>query len=225
MDCPNEADVRASASTFSGSVNDYYPNGIIHSSYNDMYDKTKFSWNNAAQYLSSLTTSATGSYYKTNIPNDTDTAAQLETKYNNISNGIKAEYCWYMTRYRNALNLLIGTLTTPNTKQGDLLVYVKEVNARLNAMTELVSVIAEQAAARTNQYNSQINSLNNQLAQSRTLQDQTQFLQNSDSLLTTRKEMIRYTAEKNNHITNQISLWAALNILAIGTIFAIYRSM
>jgi hypothetical protein len=54
---------------------------------------------------------------------------------------------------------------------------------------------------------------------------QKEFITNKDSLLTTRKEMLRYTAEKNNHITNQISMWAALNVLAIGTIFAIYRSM
>ena len=178
-------------------------------------------WGNPTAYLSGIT----GSYYNENKPLDTDTADQLRGKYDKIATGLNGEYCFYMNYYKNALSLYLGT-TANAAQKNHLLTHLIEMNARLNALTILVSVMAQQQAATANIYNGSINALNDQIRGNTAGQRLTQEdITNKDSLLTTRKEMIRYTAEKNNHITNQISLWAALNVLAIGTIFAIYRNM
>ena len=50
------------------------------------------------------------------------------------------------------------------------------------------------------------------------------MLNSDDAIVTTQKEAIRYTTEKNNYTSNQIAVWAALNIVALGTIFYVYRS-
>ncbi len=205
-----------------------YSNGIIQTNYGDKYDKTTFKWNDLPGYLSAL---PAASYYKTGYPDSNATGTTLSTYYTKLATQLQAEYNFYFGYYKSALGLLVGSLATPANpvatadQQRNLLQHVIEMNARLNALIELVSYLANQETARTQTLSGQINNLNNSISQNQSLRVSTQFLQNSDSLLTTRKEMIRYTSEKNNHITNQISLWAALNVLAIGTIFAIYRSM
>jgi hypothetical protein len=35
---------------------------------------------------------------------------------------------------------------------------------------------------------------------------------------------VRYTQEKNNYTSNQIALWGALNVVALGVIFYVYRN-
>ena len=49
-------------------------------------------------------------------------------------------------------------------------------------------------------------------------------LNNNDALLETQKEMVRYTEEKNHYTHNRMIVWTALNILALGAIFYVYRS-
>jgi phosphate uptake regulator len=49
------------------------------------------------------------------------------------------------------------------------------------------------------------------------------LLNKDDALLTTQKEMVRYTEEKNNFTNNRIAVWTALNVLALGAIFYVYQ--
>jgi ABC-type transport system involved in Fe-S cluster assembly fused permease/ATPase subunit len=51
-----------------------------------------------------------------------------------------------------------------------------------------------------------------------------EMLNSTDAVVTTQREMVRYTEEKNNYTTNQITVWTALNVLALGTIFYVYRN-
>jgi hypothetical protein len=236
MSCTYEATwTNLSSFTSDQQVSSYAPGGIITSTYANTtsgYDTTAFRWRNAQTYLNSVASGTSSSYYKTHKPSETDSPDQLRTKFDAIATGLNTEYCWYMNRYRSALQLLLDSMasTTTNTEitaqRENLLRHTIEMNARLNALTDLVNILATQEAAKMNTYNTQINALNTAIAdKSQTLVASAEFIKNNDSLLTTRKEMLRYTAEKNNHITNQISLWAALNVLAIGTIFTIYRNM
>jgi hypothetical protein len=49
------------------------------------------------------------------------------------------------------------------------------------------------------------------------------LLNTNDAILTTQREMVRYTEEKNNYTNNRIVVWTALNILALGAIFYVYQ--
>lgn len=229
MSCTYNPTWTNASSFVSSSQNDgqYFPNGIISSAYTNTttgFNTSTLTWRNAKIYLESLTSG----YYGSNKPMDTDTPEQLKTKYSAIAQGLNAEYCHYMNRYKSVLALLLNSLTgsLDATTQRNMLQHTIEMNMRLNALTSLIQAIANQETAKMQGYSVEINELDKAIgSKTSDLAATNEFIQNSDSLLTTRKEMIRYTAEKNNHITNQISMWAALNVLAIGTIFAIYRNM
>jgi hypothetical protein len=50
------------------------------------------------------------------------------------------------------------------------------------------------------------------------------MLQKENAIITTQREMVRFTEEKNNYTANQIAAWAAANVVAIGVIFYVYRN-
>ena len=63
--------------------------------------------------------------------------------------------------------------------------------------------------------------INNKLEQ---LNKAYKMLTKDNVIVTTQKASVDYTEEKNNYTTNQISVWAALNVIALATIFYVYRS-
>ena len=109
-------------------------------------------------------------------------------------------------------------------------VYLKiliELNKKINAFVSLMDHIANERAgiidARTHTFN-EFNAKLQEFNLSPSVVDN-KALDAKKSILNTRKEMIRYTKEKNNSISNNISLWAALNVVAIAMIFTLYRKM
>jgi len=62
--------------------------------------------------------------------------------------------------------------------------------------------------------NKKLTNLNNQYA----------YLNKENVIVNTQKASVSYAAEKNTYTTNQISIWAALNVVALATIFYVYRS-
>jgi hypothetical protein len=50
------------------------------------------------------------------------------------------------------------------------------------------------------------------------------ILNRDNAAILAQKEMVRYTEEKNAYNTNQIAVWAAANVVALGVIFYVYRS-
>ena len=57
------------------------------------------------------------------------------------------------------------------------------------------------------------------------LQEQYNRIKTNDRKLLTQTHMVEYSKEKNNAISNQIGLYIALNIAAIGMIFFVSRSL
>jgi hypothetical protein len=49
------------------------------------------------------------------------------------------------------------------------------------------------------------------------------MLSKDNAAIETQKEMVKYTREKNEHILNQMTVFAALNAFAIGAVFAIWK--
>jgi hypothetical protein len=216
----------------------YYtdPSGVlIKAGYNSYYNETTKTWTNAqAQaYIAANTeiaalmfTPPTGTTsYLQSVPAIKD----QESKDIQLVGIIRNEYCFYKVRYEAYLGAFLNAIKpSPEnpTLAADYLEVVKNLNNKLNALVLLVNYIKEQRAGFVNANTSAFNSLNAELlTEMQNLGPSSALINSNQFVLNTRKEMVKYTKEKNNAITNQISLWASLNIVAIAMIFHIYRSM
>ena len=232
------------------SVNDYYANGIISIGYANhnagqtatgFFNKitVKFNDGQLTAYLDDRIGSGSNKSYlqvrpSTDMPTGTgDFDPTVATNLNlmitqdaNMLTKMNAEYCYYYKRYEYALGEFLKEAAKPGGDSSGPLTLATEFNNRLNAFVQILDYIAKQRVSSLNGTTEFINNINRSLdGKKEELNKQAAFLKENNAILRTRKEMIRFTEEKNNHITNQISLWAALNILAIASIFTVYRSM
>jgi hypothetical protein len=147
----------------------------------------------------------------------------------NLFDRLNTEYCYYEQRYRYSLKLFLSKATsrtqTDNAIAQVTLQNTKLLNQRLNSVLETMNYLAASRVDMVNQNKEVINrynkSINEKLGALKVTHD---MLSKNDAIVRTQKEAVRYTEEKNNYTTNQISVWAALNVLALATIFYVYRN-
>jgi hypothetical protein len=90
---------------------------------------------------------------------------------------------------------------------------------------EVLSALAKERVGRTNELKTSIDVKNESINTRRAkLQANYDMLSKDDAIIRTQREMVRYTEEKNTYNTNQIALWAAANVVALGVIFYVYRT-
>jgi hypothetical protein len=225
-----------------------YTNGIITAGLLDnseFYDTTNNRLTNVASYVQSRT-GATGSYLKprANINSQTGNAAsgtgsaefvrdQLNTLVsddNALAGELKNEYCHYHARYTFSLNRFLNSIVTTSTTEkayaSKYLTQTITLNRRLNAMLEIMDYLGKQRVSFINAQSALIDTTGQLIANDlQTMQLSADKLNSKNAILETQQEMMRFTQEKNNHIRNQISLWASLNIVALGVIFYVYRQI
>jgi hypothetical protein len=142
---------------------------------------------------------------------------------------VNEEYCYYEQRYRYALKRFLELATSrvqaDNAEARSMLNVTVRLNQRMNGIIEIMNYMAQQRVDVANQNKDDINTrnaiINRNLAE---LQKTSRKLKSDSVMIDTQKEMMRYTQEKNNHVTNQLSVWAALNVLALATVFYVYRA-
>ncbi len=215
--------------------------GLITSGYdNPYYNVTSATWSDPNGYIQKIKGIGTGNVAtksgglivaSSNSPTPSvtvDTTQASAASDTELLSRIKSEYCFYNTRYEKYIGQFLDASTRGNTalatKALDL---AQDYNNKLNALIILVDVIANTRAGYVNARTAAFNELNKQLNDMRASGPAVaaETLKAENAVLNTRKEMIRYTKEKNNSITNHISLWAALNVVAIAMIFTLYRKM
>jgi hypothetical protein len=235
--CTSDFAAKTTAEEVNADKDVYYtdPSGVlIKSNYNkSYYNETTKTWTNAQAYIAANTEIATLMFtpptgttsYLQSVPAIKD----QESKDIQLVGIIRNEYCFYKIRYEAYLGAFLNAIKpSPEnpTLAADYLEVVKNLNNKLNALVLLVNYIKEQRAGFVNANTSAFNSLNAELlTEMQNLGPSSALINSNQVVLNTRKEMVKYTKEKNNAITNQISLWASLNIVAIAMIFHIYRSM
>jgi hypothetical protein len=149
--------------------------------------------------------------------------AQLHAK-------LRQEYCYYEQRYRYALKNFLFKATSRNANDNPeaqrLLRDTKTLNIRLNSVLEVMNYLTQQRVelvnsntASANQANSAINKKLGQLNATY------KMLNNDNAIIVTQKESVRYTEEKNNYNSNQIALWTAMNVVALASIYYVYKSI
>jgi hypothetical protein len=168
--------------------------------------------------------------------NDIDSPLAVYIQKENVMlAAIKAEYCYYEGRYRYALNRLLDSVAQASlpaanntSKQRQFEVYLpitKNLNQKLNDLTQVSNAIAQARYTMSRQDNDQINSMNSAIsARSKTLKEHADILKSDTSVAQLRKRMVAYSNEKNDATNNLLTLYAVLNIVAIGALVAIARS-
>jgi hypothetical protein len=112
------------------------------------------------------------------------------------------------------------------TTRSDNLAKAMELNKRLNCLFSIMNRLDNSYSYNASAKIQSAQMLEQDIAtQTAALNVQYDLLKSDTSAIMNHKTMIRYGEEKNNYVTNQISLWGALNILALGTIFYVYRQM
>ena len=145
---------------------------------------------------------------------------------------VQGEYCFYKTRYNALLTEFLADIRGKMINEafsGNAQVYLDkliEINTRMNALVQLIKYIGDTRIANVNNLITTLNEQNTSLQNSiNNLSNTGDVLNQNNTILHTRKEMVRYTKEKNNAIMNQVSLWASLNVVAIAIIFHLYRTL
>jgi hypothetical protein len=208
-------------------VNDVFPNGVASNPDWISIDREtgKVTPSSLASYVDLLTDNGTipGREANASIQNEKDRAF-----YARIEN----EYCFYQVRYKTALSQFIAKVSEPNaaTNAGNAELEVsKLLNKKLNILLEVMNYIGNQRAQNVNSRNSDMNlesSINNNIReQINTLKSQSELLNSSDVRTQTQLEMMHYSKEKNTAMNIQIMFFIALNVVALGTIFTVYKNL
>lgn len=142
---------------------------------------------------------------------------------------IQGEYCYYEARYKVALDQFLSLASSSSGTGAALdvaLAATVALNARLNSLLEILNFLANDRASKVNQRGPQISAANAGLQDKiAKLREQQAFLLSSDTKIKTQEEMVRFSAEKNQAMNIQIAFFVALDVIALGTIIAVYRSV
>lgn len=143
---------------------------------------------------------------------------------------IQAEYCWYESRYKAALSQFLALVAQPqgadpNAVQAALDATVA-LNRRLNSLLEVLNYVGNERARRVNNRNPQIDAANAELEKKlAVLRKQQEMLTSGTGRIQTQEEMVRYSAEKSRAMNIQIMFFVALNVVALGTVLTVYKSL
>ena len=146
-------------------------------------------------------------------------------------NNVKAEYCWYFSRYANGINQLLDSVINPNNTDtggntfSTLNDACKTLNNHLNDIVRFVQAVAKKRKSSLSGITENLNSLNNNLTEASTsLTKQQAILSKQQTTVQLYKEMEEFSREKSKHTNNLLMLYSFLNITALGLLFYIYRS-
>ncbi len=157
---------------------------------------------------------------------DMDKLIQVDTEF---YERLQREYCHYEQRYRYALKAFLlkatSRVSADNATAQALLGKTKILNLRLNSLLEVMNYLAQSRVTEVNENKTAINnynkSINSKLQQ---LKASYAYLNKENAIVNTQRESVRYTEEKNNYTSSQVGMWAALNVIALATIFYVYRN-
>ena len=142
---------------------------------------------------------------------------------------LQKEYCYFEQRYKYAFRKFLELATSRNAADNRaaeaMLQNTKLLNIRVNSVLEIMNYLAAQRVGTTESNKADINRRNEMINKKLDrLHNGYNMLSRDNAVIMAQKEMVRYTEEKNNYNTNQIAIWAAANVVALGVIFYVYRS-
>jgi hypothetical protein len=164
------------------------------------------------------------------IPGTYDTIDAQMAADKSFYTAVRGEYCFYEARYRAALVQFLNLVAQPGgVDQATVTTALNSaiaLNQRLNSLLEIINYVGNDRATRVGQRDAQLDAANKALnANIDVLSKQYTVLSSSDARLQTQSEMIRYTAEKNRAMNIQIMFFVALNVVALGTVLTVFKTL
>jgi hypothetical protein len=155
------------------------------------------------------------------------------TKTNIPSASIKAEYCFYDTRYKYALKNIVEKISRGINKNNTVeqtavkvdLEILQGLNQKLSDITLITAAIAEKLRKESSG-GSDIEIVSSELnKKAAILKKQGEIINSHEGPSNLYKEMMRFSREKVRATDNLLSLYSFLNIFALGMLVYIYMSM
>lgn len=146
---------------------------------------------------------------------------------------IQAEYCWYESRYKYALQKLFNAIRTgyvANTQDTadaiqKYLGFTQTLNRRLNDLTQIINGVSNELLDSTTQMEKEIVQFNTKIQSQRTqLEKQNEIITSNEASTKIKQEMVKYTEEKASNSENLLKLYSFLNIVAVGLLVYVYKA-
>ncbi len=149
-----------------------------------------------------------------------------------MKDGIKDEYCFYMSRYKYAISTLfeqISNATAGSTANLGTIESLTEksmfLNRRLQDISQISNAIAEDQYSTSKQFQHMINDANDKIqTYVDTLKSHAAILQKEAPGVEIKKRMVEYTKEKAGAHKNLLSLYFFLDVVALGLLFYVYKA-
>ena len=162
-----------------------------------------------------------------------NSAKNFSTNAATLRTNIDTEYCYYYVRYRKSLSLLLTAAVDPKTDlTGSSYIALKtnteNINRKLNQIIQVLQSLVNNRLSTLNTYygSGGVNLINDELNTVRTkLQQDAENLTNSQLETNVKTAMMDYTIEKNNASRNMLAVYGFLNIVAVGMLYYMYRSI
>lgn len=146
---------------------------------------------------------------------------------------IQEEYCFYDVRYKYALQQLVNNLTsvyasgaTNSPTINTYLQFSQSLNQKLNDLTQIIAEISKRRYTSANGLLKNFGQINKSILESAAkLKKQSDILNSNAGSAKLYKEMIDYTQQKGRYSDNLMNTYMFLNIVALGLMLYIYRSM
>ena len=147
---------------------------------------------------------------------------------------LREEFCYYDSRYKYAMNQWVNLITDASYKQdsrianSDIQNYstiATQLNYKLNLLVQLTRAVSNYQYGQSKNKQVDIEALNKQFnARYAATKAQMAQLSNLTSTEDLRKRMVGYTQEKARATDNLLSLYAFLNVVALGVLVYVYKS-
>jgi hypothetical protein len=168
------------------------------------------------------------------IPTPTPSSPEVYVnKQKEFIDNVKAEYCFYESRYKYALNQLFtaiasgyptSTPTINNTIQ-TYLTMTQGFNQRLNDLTQLMNAVVVVMMNISSDVDNQITQYNSEIqSKQQKLDEQNRIINSHEASMRIKKDMVKYTEEKAKHTNNLLNTYAFLNIVAVGLLVYVYKA-
>ena len=196
-----------------------FPNGISFTGF-DLNDQQRIPPDVLAAKITSLQSSNLMPTNKGDVDQQVDVDSQFYKS-------VKMEYCWYENRYNYLLRKYLKLLMSDNKNDVTLSMSLNnsttEVNKRLQSLLEIMNTVANERAKRVDTFRQRHidgnDSINKNILR---LADIKKKLNSNNLRLSTQREMQVYTEEKNRALRVQVTVFAILNVVALGVVYTAY---
>ena len=181
--------------------------------------------------VSSIVTAHKGSGV---IPTPTPTnPEQYIAKQQLFIENVKAEYCYYESRYEYALNQLFTAIasgyptSTPaiQTTVQTYLTMTQGFNQRLNDLTQIMNATVSVMMTNSSEVDREITRYNTKIKEKqKKLDEQNRIITSNEAGMKIKKDMVKYTEEKSRHTSNLLKMYCFLNVVTVGLLVYVYKA-